>query len=66
MAEHERLLARAHHLPNPIHQIIAAQLDIRLTNVSGPTNVPEPASMALLATGLIGAGMVRRRKQNAA
>lgn len=44
----------------------AAQLDIRLTNVSGPTNVPEPASMALLATSLMGVGMVRRRKQRAA
>lgn len=44
----------------------AAQLDIRITNLSGPTAVPEPASMALIATGLIGAGMLRRKKQSVA
>jgi len=39
---------------------------LRKTNLKNPINVLKPASMAPLATGLIGAGMIRRRKQHAA
>lgn len=37
--------------------------DAMITLTAAPTAVPEPATLAMLAIGLLGFGMVRRRKQ---
>jgi hypothetical protein len=36
-----------------------------IVTVSGPTAVPEPASMALFGVGVVGLGMIRRRRVQA-
>ncbi len=37
-------------------------IDVKFTLTQGPTAVPEPLTLAVLGTGLIGLGMVRRRQ----
>jgi hypothetical protein len=34
------------------------------SNLNGPVSVPEPAALALFATGAIAVGLMRRRKKN--
>lgn len=42
---------------------LSGDLMVRFEDIKDPTNAPEPASMALVATSLIGLGLVRRRRK---
>jgi hypothetical protein len=40
-----------------------AAFNVRITDIRDPTAVPEPASMALLGVGMIGTGVMARRRR---
>jgi len=48
---------------NPYGAIVSATLDFKSDSQSPPTQVPEPSAVVLLGAGLLGLGMLRRRRR---